>query len=81
MLSHGCFRSRHVVTQLTLGPLDFKFPKNMLFYISVNVLLEFAFVADQIKFFMYKLNLSPYTTLLCKTFFGTIYTEMGFLSI
>ena len=58
-LCHGCFQSRHVMTKLTLGPLAFKYPKNMLVYISLNVLLEFAFVADQLKCFMYKLNVCP----------------------
>ena len=45
------------MTQLTLGPLAFKYPKNMIvfFYIFV-VILEFAFIADQLKCFMYTMN-------------------------
>ena len=32
---HGCFQSRHVMTQLTLGPLALTYPKNMLVHISM----------------------------------------------
>ena len=59
-------KSRDVMT-LTLGPLAFESTKNMLVYISLKVLLEFAFVADRLKCFMYKLFVWPETTLLCKT--------------
>ena len=44
------FFNRDVMTQLTLGPLAFKYPKNMLVYIPFNFLLEIEFVADQLKF-------------------------------
>ena len=37
------------MTKLTFGPLAFNYPKNILVYIFVNVLLEFAFVADLLK--------------------------------
>ena len=59
VLCHGWFWGRHVRTQLNLGPLAFKYPKNMLVHISFNILLELAFVADQLKCFIYKLNVFP----------------------
>ena len=34
----------------------FNYPKNKYVYISLDVLLEIAFVADQLKCFMFKLN-------------------------
>ena len=65
-----------------LGPLAFKYSKKMLVYISLNVLLEFAFVANKLNCFMYKLNVCPSTTLICKKKNNhTIHTEMKFLNV
>ena len=57
-LFYGCFLSRHVMTQLTLGPLAFKYPYNMIVLISFSFSPECAFVAEELS----------WTTLLCKSF-------------
>ena len=72
----GCFQSRHVMTVLTLGQLAVKYTNNIFVHISFNVLLEFAFVADQLKCFMYTLIVMC-TTILCKTFFS-LFTQNVF---
>ena len=41
------------------------YPDNMLVYISLSVPLECAFVAEELKCVMNKLNVRPQTTLLC----------------
>ena len=59
---HGCFRSRHIMTRLTLGPLAFKYPYNIIVLISFSFSLEFAFVAEELS----------WTTPLCKSFLTII---------
>ena len=41
------------------------YPDNMLVYISLSVPLECAFVAEELKCVMNKLNVRPQTTILC----------------
>ena len=41
------------------------YPDNMLVYISLSVPLECAFVAEELKCVMNKLNVRPQTTLPC----------------
>ena len=59
---------RNVMTQITLGPLAFKYPDNMLASIFLNVLLKCAYFAEELKYFMDKLNVCPQTALFCQTF-------------
>ena len=44
------------MTQLRLGPLAFKYPKNMPVLIFLSVLIEYTSFAGELKCFMYKLN-------------------------
>ena len=48
-LFYGCFLSRHVMTQLTLGPLAFKYPYTMIVLISFSFSLQCVFVAEELS--------------------------------
>ena len=40
VIYHNSFQRRHVMKQFTLGPLAFKYSKNIIVYTSLNVLFE-----------------------------------------
>ena len=67
------------MTQLILGPLAFKYPVNMLVYIFLSVPLESAYVAEELKYFMYKLNVRPQAALFCESFLTLITMICNFL--